>query len=316
MTETPLRIGIMICTAQRPQMLENCLKSLITQDAAPNWQVEICVVENDDDLHSHQAIERVSQASPFPILHVLETRRGIPFARNRTLQEALDRNYDWIALIDDDEVALDGWLKGHMEAVKLYGADVSYGPVTKTYEKTPPDWWYPDVPNQSPAGEVLKRASTNNVLFSSAIIRPPASLLFNEKLLFGYEDLDFFETAHAKGFKIVWSPDALVDEEVMASRVDAIRLLNWCRSSAAAHAQVSILRKGYWRSFMKFGLKGLRRIIGGGLGAGLLLIPAKLGSKAADNRFYKFRMRIARGLGNIQGLLNTPYHYYEQIDGR
>ncbi|WP_417688645.1 glycosyltransferase family 2 protein [Roseibium sp.] len=316
MTDTQLRIGIMICTAKRPKMLENCLKSLARQDIEPGWVVEICVVENDDDLHSREAISRSAAECPFPIHHVLETCRGIPFARNRTLREAMDRKYDWIALIDDDEVALDGWLKAHMHAVECYEADVSYGDIRQEYEQEPPKWWTsaPSIP--AAIGTELRRASTGNVMFCRDILDAPALLRFDERLLYGYEDLDFFERAHGMGYKIVSAPDAVIIEDVPASRMEPSRLLNWCRASAASHTQVAIIRRGRRRAAVKFGLKALRRILGGALGSGIAFVPAKLGSQTAVHAFYKFRMRMARGIGNMQGLINTPYHYYEKIDGR
>lgn len=310
------RIGIMICTARRPKMLENCLLSLIAQEQRPGWQVEICVVENDAHPHSQEQVETIAANSPVPIHYVQEPRRGIPFARNRTLQEALQRTYDWIALIDDDEIALGGWLQAHMDAVGRFDADVSYGAVAKKFEKQPPDWWYPEVPSPNPAGHELSRASTNNVLFSARLISPPADLRFNPAFLYGYEDLDFFENAVSQGFKIVWTPNAIVEEDVPASRVEPARLLGWSRSSSAAHVQVAVLRKGYWRSAAKFTVKGIRRLIGGAIGSALFLVPAGFGGQKAVYRYYKSRMRLARGLGNLQGVLQRPHRYYQVIDGR
>ncbi|MEJ8475055.1 glycosyltransferase family 2 protein [Roseibium algae] len=311
-----IRIGIMVCTAQRPKMLENCLHSLITQKILPEWHVEICVVENDSEPRSRETVDAVSAGTSIPIHYTQEATRGIPYARNKTLRESLERGYHWIALIDDDEIALYNWLKTHMEAVDQFSAHVSYGAVQKNFEKQPPDWWYPEIPNHHPAGHSLPRASTNNVLFSARLISPPADLRFNPAYLYGYEDLDFFEAAYARKFKIVWTPGAIVEEEVPASRVEPTRLLNWSKSSSAAHVQVSILRKGYLRSALKFSIKGMRRLLGGAIGSAFFLVLAKFGSKKAVYRHYKSRMRLARGLGNLQGVLQKPYRYYQVIDGQ
>ncbi|MEP3300398.1 MAG: glycosyltransferase family A protein, partial [Roseibium sp.] len=168
------RIGIMICTARRPQMLENCLRSLTSQKFPASLKVEICVVENDSAPRSQARVEAVAAATRFPIHYALEERRGIPFARNRTLHEAIKHKFDWVALIDDDEIALSGWLEAHLRSAQEHGADVSYGAVTKNFEKQPPDWWYPEIASTNPAGTFLPRASTNNVLFSAKLIQPPA----------------------------------------------------------------------------------------------------------------------------------------------
>lgn len=294
----------------------NCLQSLARQQTNPEWLLEICVVENDSIPRSKTVVEDAANAFSLPIRYYLEPQRGIPFARNRTLKEALNHHYDWIALIDDDEVAKDNWLIAHMNSLQTHNASVSYGAVTKHYEESPPSWWYSDVPNPNPAGHILSRASTNNVVFTADLIRAPASLQFNPIFLYGYEDLDFFENAHAKGFKIVWTPDAVVAEEVAASRVQPARLLDWARSSAAAHVQVSILRKGYVRSALKFSFKSLRRIISGGVGTALFFLPATLGNGLANTLYYRCRMRLSRGIGNLQGVFRAQHKYYDAIDGR
>lgn len=315
MDKKPIRIGLMVCTAQRPEMLVNCLRSMITQQISAHWSVEICVVENDPEPRSRSAVETLAATSPITIHYTQEPQRGIPFARNRTLQEAIERDYDWIALIDDDEIALPGWLSSHMRAVDSYDADISHGLHTKRFEKEPPNWWPPERIPDRPAGEVMTRAATGNVLFSTNLLKPPANIRFNTAFLYGYEDLDFFERAHAKGFKIVWAPDAVVLEDVPASRVTPQRLIAFVKASAAAHVQVGILRKGYGKSALKFGLKGLRRIISGSVLAGLLYLPKTLGVKSVEHAYYMNRLRLSRGMGNLQGVLRTPPNFYGTIDG-
>ncbi|NVK34252.1 MAG: glycosyltransferase family 2 protein [Rhodobacteraceae bacterium] len=312
--DTP-RIGIMICTANRPQMLIECIKSLIAQEVDPSCTVEICVVENDLTPLSKQSIMDISSSSRFPIHYAQEVRRGIPFARNKTLQEGLDRKYDLIALLDDDEKVSANWLMTHLQTLRKFNADVSYGPILRTFDATPPDWWDTSVPAPKPEGAELNRASTGNVFFKAALAKDPVALRFNEKLTFGYEDLDFFERAVSAGFKIVWSPNAIATEHVPASRLEPSRLLAWARSSSAAHAQIGIIRNGFARSFLKFSIKGIRRIIGGTLGAWVLFPFAAPENTKIHNRYYKLRMRTARGIGNLQGLGSRPFkHYYDTID--
>ncbi|WP_417694755.1 glycosyltransferase family 2 protein [Roseibium sp.] len=315
MTTSPSRIGIMVCTAGRPQMLVRCLRSLIAQPIQTGWSVEICVVENDTEPRSLPAIEALQVETQIPIHHVLEPKRGIPFARNRSLREAKHHGFDWIALIDDDEVADEAWLGSHMASVTRHSADVSYGAVTKDYEAPQPDWWPRDTGSSDPDGTVLSRASTNNVLFSRELISGSAPLRFDEDLRHGYEDLDFFERASGRGHKIVWTPAASVEETVSANRVRPERLIQMVHSQAAAHAQVACKRSGFARACLKFGLKGLRRIVGGSLLSGFHWLAWKVGNENAQGRYFRARLRLARGAGNWYGLTRGQKGFYDQLDG-
>ncbi|MTI44705.1 GT2 family glycosyltransferase [Roseibium hamelinense] len=309
------RIGVLVCTADRPKMLLRCLKSLAAQEIPESWTLEIVVVENDQEPKSRQAVLEFAASQKVPIHYAQEKTRGIPFARNKSLEQALRQGFDIVALIDDDEKAEDGWLNAHFQTLMKDNISVSYGPVTKTFEVEPPSWFPPEVPSKNTPGMELKRASTNNVAFLSDLINPPHNLRFNPVFLHGYEDLDFFETAHARGFKIVWTPDAVVNEYVPENRLTAARMLGFVRASATAHVQVGILRNGYPKTFVKFGLKGLRRLISSTV---LLVILAPLyrgGWQSLEKRYYKNRMRFARAIGNLRGIFLQSASYYDKIDG-
>ncbi|MTH97012.1 glycosyltransferase family 2 protein [Roseibium sp. RKSG952] len=308
-------VGVLVCTADRPQMLVDCLRSLISQDLPVGWRLEIAVVENDATPKSKDAVAELASGTTVPIHYVQEPRRGIPFARNKALEQALAYGFDIVTLIDDDEQAQPGWLVAHIDTLLRDGISVSYGAVTKTYECERPRWFPPDTPSDMVAGMELPRASTNNVAFLSDLIRPPHNLKFNPVFLHGYEDLDFFENAHAKGFRIVWNPQAVVDEYVPRNRLTAERMLAFTRASATAHVQVGILRQGYARTFVKFGLKGLRRLISSIL---LLSVVAPLylaGVTGLERHYYKNRMRLTRAIGNLRGIFLRSASYYNQIDG-
>lgn len=316
MNDRPLKIGILVCTAGRPQMLLRCLASLAAQQVPDHVSLEVHVVENDKVPHSREAVKAFAASAPVTVHYAQEPRRGIPFARNRTLTEATGRGYDWIALIDDDEEAHPDWIARHLASLQRHGGMISYGTVTQILVQPMPDWWPKDPPSADPEGTVRARASTNNVMFSASIIEPPESLRFNEVFLYGYEDLDFFERAHGLGYKIIWTPSAVVKEEVPESRTQPKRIYAWARSSAAAHVQVGILRKGYGRSFLKFSIKGLRRILAGSIGVVLFGALMWTGLPKTRRLYHRSRLKIARGTGNWLGLRSAQNGYYDVIDGR
>ncbi|WP_370677008.1 glycosyltransferase family 2 protein [Pleomorphomonas sp. PLEO] len=316
MSETLTRIGIMVCTAQRPRMLRDCVESLLAQQLADDWQVEVCVVENDATPNSRGVVETMPTSSPVKVRYYQEPRRGIPFARNKTLEVGLANGYDWIVLIDDDERADPTWLACLMRTAIEHGADVVSGPVRRSYEAPPPKWWKLLKPIVGPAGMPLDEAPTNNTLLSAKLIRPDGGALrFAEALTFGYEDIDFFSRAYKLGFRIVWSPDAFVEETIPASRVQPERLIARVHSTAAAQVLAAKIRHGDVPTVAKFALKGIRRLVSGAFQCALFWPGKGLGWEKPTNSYYRGRLRLARGLGIYRGLFTILPNYYNTVDG-
>lgn len=297
-------------------MLEKCLKGLIGQSVPENWQLEIGVVDNEVTKTAQATVQAVAEDSPIRIHYTHQPRRGIPFARNAALDLARQREWTWIALIDDDEVPSPDWLSQHLRTVHLCSAQVSYGAVVQVHDLPPPSWWKVDVPSADPEGTLLQRASTNNVLFSRDLIdEEKGALRFDEDLLHGYEDLDFFERAHSRNYRIVWAPKAVVTERVPASRSQPARLIEMVRCHAAAHAQVCRKRAGLVKALQKFGLKGLRRVLTGGPTSLATWVLWQAGLTGFEDRYFQARLRLARGVGNWRGIARGTSGYYDCIDG-
>lgn len=310
-------IGVVVCTAKRPAMLARCLESLIVQEGLPDgWRYEICVVENDAEPHSRAAVEAIAARSAVPLHYTQEPRRGIPMARNRTIAVSLERGYQWMALIDDDELAPKQWLATLANAVATFGADVANGPIARTYEAEIPDWWKPLKVPSVPTGHEIDEAPTNNTLLSIRLVSPDGmGLRFEEALTFGYEDIDFFRRAHALGAKIIWVKEAFVEEEIPATRVAPRRLLQRVEMAGAALSFATRLRKGPVKAWGRFGFKGLRRIASGVV----MLLPALLlrpfGKDRSRRLFFSAMTRIRKGYGNLRGLTRYCPDYYATIDG-
>ena len=310
------KIGVMICTAQRPRMVSECVRSILAQNVSEDQSVEICVVENDSQQLSRETIENLNAEGGFPVLYYQEPVRGIPKARNKTLEVAVERGYDWIALIDDDEVADPHWLSELLRVAQVHSADVVSGPVRRRYEAPPPKWWKHLNPAAETEGAELSEAPTNNTLLSRKLFaKDGLNLRFHDALTFGFEDIDYFQRAHDLGCRIVWAPMAGVEEEIPASRMEPERLIQRVMTSAAAHSYATKLRRGTGSAVMKFGGKAIRRIIGGALIC-LFTGGARIaGARSFESAYYKGRVRLARGLGNLRGLFQMLPSYYDTVDG-
>ena len=96
------QITIVVCTHERPEGLDTCLRSLLALDY-PNFSV--LVVDNAPLTSRTKSV--VDHLGSSAIEYVMEPREGLSWARNRALEVIGDRIVAWI---DDDETADTHWL--------------------------------------------------------------------------------------------------------------------------------------------------------------------------------------------------------------
>ncbi len=170
-------------------------------------EVVLVVVENGTD-ETSESIVRAFQ-SLIPFLFAIEKRKGIPFARNRCLDIALDWAADYIAFVDDDVTVDANWFEAMMVALASSDADVVSGEVRyvsgerefSKYEQRP-----------SPR----RHAETDSVLFKSWLAR---RLRFDESYAFsGGSDYLFFKQAYALGAVMIVAREAGASESLPSNR--------------------------------------------------------------------------------------------------
>ena len=221
MAENLKSVLIGVCTAQRPKMLKACLDSLAAQIVPEHVSLRAVVVDNEAEPNNRAAVEAQAARFPFPLAYEHEPRRGIPFARNRVLDHALAMNAEWVAFIDDDEIAEPDWLAQLVSAAERYGCDVVQGQVYQFTDDAGPS--RESRKRRSPEGTRTRSAATDNVIFNAKLIRPLGlNLRFDQKLaLSGGSDMEFFRTASALGAKIVYSHAPVVYERLTWDRLTA-----------------------------------------------------------------------------------------------
>jgi GT2 family glycosyltransferase len=106
---SPVSLTLAVCTRARPDLLAECLGSVIA--IRPDDQAfEVLVVDNDppDDM-----TEQLVTSLP-GVRYTREPVPGLDFARNRALAEA---GGELVAFLDDDVLVDRGWLHGLQEAL-------------------------------------------------------------------------------------------------------------------------------------------------------------------------------------------------------
>jgi glycosyltransferase involved in cell wall biosynthesis len=204
-------IAIGVCTRGRPFMLQRCLASLRAQifDAAA-LQVRLIVIDNNETpiTLDTQGVHHLHCPTP-----------GIPMARNAAIEAALSLGADYIAFIDDDEIAPEYWIETMMQALEQSGADAVQGGVRKLPRGAADLALYAPSPPDKLEWEESESLATCNVLFKAHLVEAPLSLRFDEGMQFtGGSDREFFMRANKSGAKTMRLYGLDVFEEICEGR--------------------------------------------------------------------------------------------------
>ncbi|MTH96765.1 glycosyltransferase [Roseibium sp. RKSG952] len=308
-------IGIAICTAKRPKMLLDCIKSISLLNAPDDVSLSVIIVENDTTRSVD--LEQLNALCPYPIEYTCETQRGIPFARNRTLEIAREKNLDFLALIDDDETADPDWLRAHLETIREFSADATFGPVSFEYPDTTPEWYPKEEPAKMENGAQSSWAATNNNLLSSRVFSEDGyAMQFDTDFTGGGEDIDFFQRLHRKGGKTVWCADGRVTEVVAEARVTLPIYLNRARIVARNLVMLSLKRKGLAKTYWRFMLRMFKCLLKSGIIHIDLLMPFSRSRKISSAKKVNALRLISEAKGYAQGIYFRSPVRIRPIEGK
>jgi succinoglycan biosynthesis protein ExoM len=305
-------VAICIATYKRPQGLGRLARSLrelkFYKSRSPDWR--IIIVDNDISMSSKNLVDGLRDSLPVPIIYGVEPERGIASTRNRAVQLAGDS--DFIAFIDDDEVADSRWLDELLNTQDTFDADVVNGPVVPKFEQPAPAWvlkggFYNR--RRLPTGTKITWANTGNVLVRTRWLHAVPGP-FNEKLnLSGGSDTLLFSQVYRLGARMVWSDEAIVEEYNPPSRVSANWILRRAYRGGVFNSILEILLGSSFIIIMIRALKSLMHILLGFF----ILVPASIYLGYAG--FIRSLMYISQGMGEISGIFGIRYMEYKHTYG-
>ena len=120
-----LHVSICVLTYKRPTMLARCLGALSNQ-VVEGFTCSILVVDNDADESAKLVVQEWVCRSKVRIDYAVEPVQSISLARNRAVRCS---DGDYIAFIDDDEVAELEWVATLLTNCRSLGVDGVLGPV-------------------------------------------------------------------------------------------------------------------------------------------------------------------------------------------
>ncbi len=305
-------IAICIASCRRPLGLCALLESLAKLVLPPERMgvVSVIVVDNDRAGSGGEVVESLRDRVGLPITYLVEPDRNIARARNRGVVEALRRDADFVAFIDDDEVADPLWLERLLDAQSRYGADAVLGRVEPRLPPETPAWvrggGFFELPRYA-TGTPLKLAQTSNVLVRATLLAGGEAPFDPAFGVSGGSDSLFFTRWERVGARFVFADDAIVEERIHPTRIRLAWILR--RSFRIGNVAVHIERSlppGMRRRTERVA-KALARMGYGAVGLlPLFVLQGRVG-------LVRGLWNVAYGLGSLAALTGYRHMEYRRI---
>lgn len=208
-------VAVCVLTYRRDSLLRNTVASLQQQTLLNDdrWQMSVVIVDNDGLRSAQPSVDDARSNSRFPIAYVCNPANGLSTGRNLAISAAGD--CDYIAFIDDDEVASPSWLAELVLASETHSSDVVTGPVHPVL-KNAPDWIERGKyfsPAVHPTGTAITHIASNNTLIRRNVL---TRFRFDDRFdTTGGEDTDFFLRVCSAGHTATWCQEAVVHESTL-----------------------------------------------------------------------------------------------------
>ena len=307
-------IAISCNTFLRPEILEKTLKSIANLKIPKGVEIKVLVVDNDANATAKPVIDYIKADFPFEIIYKIEEKRGLANARNRLLQEAINLGVSHIAILDDDDVADENWIKNLVELYQTQDhAYIISGPEYCCFDGEFPDYLTNNnifvKKTTKKKGEIRKVCSTHNAMFPLKIVTE-SNIWFDKSFVFmGGEDGDFFYRAGKAGYTIVFNPDAIVREINGKDRVNVRWILsrNYYNGYSGSYLQYKNKPKTLKRHLYLTKLFFICIL-------NLIITPLSLILGATV--FFNVLGLSSKNLGKFIGAIKLqPMNYYEHLNG-
>ena len=222
MTDVPL-VSVVVCSFDRGPTLGPALESVACQDTGGQFSFEIVVIDDGSTEETERIVRHVAAGSRAPVHYVRESGRGVPFARNRGVDEAAG---GWIAFFDDDQLAEANWLSELMRAARQANAEIVGGARRLEFpDGEPPDLGplAREILGEKYYGPRICRsnrytlACTGNALIRRDVFENIGR--FDTGMSRGMSDIDLMRRALDAGVSSWYSPAAAVRHLVPAHRL-------------------------------------------------------------------------------------------------
>ncbi|MFQ6548269.1 glycosyltransferase [Aestuariibius sp. 2305UL40-4] len=315
-----VRIAVAAVTHKRPDMFRVLLESFAAMARPDDAEITFILVENGEAATVGDIVEGFRKTVPEEVVFDNEPRPGIPMVRNKALDIALERGFDFMTFVDDDERADDGWLVALVNGVRSRKLDLAGGPLRlEAADETGP--W-----QEAFLTHLRERAAKRNKTRAAAVANGTDNELniytnnwcvrldkvretgirFDEALQFtGGSDTKFSRDFASAGARIGWIPDAIVYDRIPARRLTPGYHFRRARDQST---NAYLLNE---RPMLPTLGQALLRIIE----AAFVLIGLPLTGRRA---FAKATYKVGYSAGRIRGILGRRSRHYdpEKVTGQ
>jgi len=211
-------VDVCICTYHRPAIVD-ALRSISGQQGCDAVRVRIVVADDAEQPTARDLVASAAQELAFDTIYVHAPANNVSVARNACLDAAQS---DWLAFLDDDEIASPNWLSSLVLEAKRGQWDAVLGPVQALYPTSAPVWIRKgDFHSTRPVfvrGRI-ETGYTGNVLIRRAAIAREGLRFRTELGRSGGEDEDFFNRLRDAGGCIGFAAGALAYETIPSGRL-------------------------------------------------------------------------------------------------
>ena len=295
-----------VATYKRPAMLEDALRSVAMLDTAA--VVSVLVVDNSPSGEGVAVVERLaSDGYRFPITSQVVSELGISHARNAVVAAGMTPPCaDFIAFLDDDQVAEPLWLDALLDMHRLTDAEAVGSAVYPKFESAPAQWLIDSKAfrrDTSTDGPVATLYGTGGLLVKTSALRSLRGVWFDPAFaLTGGEDAEFLSRLKDKGNRFARAKRSIVHEVYPASRTTLGWVLRRSFRIGSNDMRLFLTARSSWGVVVMETLK-----VPAALLVSPFIIVASLGRPA---RQVDALCSISRALGKATALLGFRYEEY------
>lgn len=276
--------------------LAHTLASVDAQILPGDLTVNVVVADDSRDGSAAKIISGMQMELPVQVIMVASG--NVAIARNACLAAATG---EYVAFIDDDEIAGPRWISQFTEDAMALDADCLFAPVEPDYGQQAPAWivalnpLFPSEVRTARRGSFIVGRTGNSLLKRSFVERN--GLRFDTAFGAGIEDLHFFALCRAKNARMATTDRASVRETVEPDRTTLAYVLKSCFARGKGYARVmSMTRQDGFTSSLKMALSSMAKMVISGL---LACVTLPLGQL----RWVRFASSAASNLGKVAYLV-------------
>lgn len=296
-------ITVCLCTYKRDH-LQLTLASLAKQQLPAGVSFNISIVDNDKAGSGKVWVDQCRLQTGLELHYQIQAEKNISVARNATVAAA---DGEWLAFLDDDEIAEPDWLAQLLKCAEDYNADVVQGALHVNYPAHTPDWILAGdyfAKHLPPTGTLRQAGSTCNALVKRSALPHPTEPFNKQFGITGGGDTHFFSRIHKAGGTIVTCREAIVSETVEDNRLNKDYLQRRALRVGETYGVIFFGSLTAFRKFMVISKASL--LVVAGATASFLLSPA------GKQYSLLYKLKMLQNWGKLRYFMNVrPVEIYK-----